>query len=94
MEFIRGVLGIIGVGCAHMAGRALVSVRKGWQKPGKLYSWIIRMVVCLAAVAFRYEIDNVDILIWTLSAFALAAGVWAASHYKPPEDLTHQIFPE
>ena len=56
-EFLRGILGILGLACAYMAGRSLVAVRKGWQKMGSLYGWLIRMMVCLAAVAFRHSID-------------------------------------
>src|SRR6185369_11455896 len=93
-EFLRGVLGVIGVGCGYLAGRSLIGFRKGRQKVSVLYSWIIRMTVCLAAVAFRHEIDTVDIALWALAAAALAAGCWAAAHQKPQEDLTHQIFPD
>ncbi|MBZ5622640.1 MAG: hypothetical protein LAQ69_28485 [Acidobacteriia bacterium] len=94
MEFLRGVLGVIALGCAHMAGRSLAAVRKGSQKLSRLYGWVIRMTVCLAAVAFRHSVDMVDIAIWALAAVAFAAGFWSASHQKPPEDLTREIFPE
>lgn len=93
-EFLRGVLGMIALGCAYMAGRSLIAVRKGWQKLSRLYGWVIRMTVCLAAVAFRSSLDMVDIAIWVLAGAAFAGGCWNASHQKPPEDLTHEIFPE
>lgn len=94
MEFLRGVLGVIGLGCAFMAGRSLISVRKGWQKLSRLYGWLIRTTVCLAAMAFRHSVDTVDIVMWVLAAVAFAGGCWNASHQKPPEDLSHEIFPE
>jgi hypothetical protein len=94
MEFMRGVLGVIALGCAFMAGRSLVAVRKGWQKLSRLYGWLIRMTVCLAAVAFRYSLDTVDIAIWVLAGAAFAGGSWNASRQKPPEDLSREIFPE
>ena len=93
-EFLRGVIGMIGLGCAYMAGRSLVMFRKGWHKIGKLYGWIIRATVCLLAVAFRHDIDAVAIGVWAAAAALFAAGYWSASHTKPPEDLTHEIFPE
>ena len=93
-EFLRGVLGVIGVACAFMAGRALVVVRKGWQKPGALYGWIIRSVVCLAAIVFRHPVDTIALILWFLAAACFATGIWQTSHRKPPEDLTRQIFPE
>jgi hypothetical protein len=31
MEFLRGALGLIGAGCAYMAGRSAAALRKGWQ---------------------------------------------------------------
>jgi hypothetical protein len=52
MEFLRGLLGFLGMGAAFMTGRSAVAVRKGWQKPSRLYGWAIRTVVCVVAVAF------------------------------------------
>ena len=53
MEFLRGLLGFLGMAAAFMTGRSAVAVRKGWQKPSKLYGWTIRTLVCVVAVAFR-----------------------------------------
>ena len=93
-EFLRGVLGVIGVACAFMSGRSLAAVRKGWQKLGTLYGWIIRAAVCLSAIIFRHPVDTIAIGLWTLAAALFAVAFWQTSHRKPPEDLTHQIFPE
>ena len=92
-EFLRGVLGIIGLGCAYMAGRSVVAVRKGWQKLSHLYGWILRAIVCLAAIVFRHPVDAIAVAIWALAALAFAAGYWQMLHHKPPEDLSHDIFP-
>jgi len=92
-EFLRGTLGVIGLGCAYMAGRSLLAVRKGWQKVSKLYGWLIRAFVCLSAIVFRHAVDSIAIGIWCLAAVAFAVAYWQASHQKPPEDLTGQIFP-
>jgi len=94
MEFLRGVLGLLGIACAYMAGRTLAAVRKGWHKPSRLYGWIIRTVLCMAAVAFRYSLDIVDILVWSLSAAAFTYALWSTLREKPREDLTHTIFPD
>ena len=72
LEFLRGVLGILGLACAYMAGRSLVAVRKGWQKLGNLYGWLIRMMVCLAAVAFRHSIDAIDYAVFVFYSARLA----------------------
>jgi len=93
-DFLRGVLGVFAVGCAYMAGRTLVVFRQGRVKISALYSWILRMTVCLGAVAFRHELDLIDFVLWGMSAAAFALGFWGASHQKPPEDLTDQIFPQ
>ena len=93
-EFLRGVIGIIGLACAYMAGRSLVAVRKGWQKVGTLYGWIIRATLCLAAVAFRHAVDNMAVVLWILSAAAFTLAAWQTSRRKPPEDLTSEIFPD
>jgi hypothetical protein len=92
-EFLRGVLGIIGLGCAYMAGRSLAAVRKGWQKISKLYAWILRALVCLAAIVFRHPVDRIATIIWGLAVVAFAAAYWQTTHQKPPEDLSREIFP-
>ncbi len=94
MEFLRGVLGLIGIACAYMMGRSLAAVRKGWQKPSRLYGWIIRTFLCLAAITIRHPIDASDIAIWSLSAVVFGAALWNSSHEKRQEDLTHTIFPD
>jgi hypothetical protein len=93
-EFLRGMVGIIGIGCAHMLARALVGVRKGRSKRSYFYGWLLRTVVCLGAVAFRHPLDLTDLVIWGVALAAFAAGWWDASRERKVEDLTHQIFPE
>lgn len=94
IEFFRGMIGIIGVGCAGMLARTLVAVRNGRLKSSRITGWAVRTVLCLAAVAIRHPVDRVDLIVWTLSAAAFAIGWRTAAHEKPPEDLTHQIFPD
>ncbi len=94
MEFLRGVLGLLAVACAYMTGRTAAAIRKGWQKPTRLYGWVIRTVLCLAAVAFRFPFDAVDLLVWALSAVALTFAFLGTSRQKPQDDLTRTIFPE
>ena len=57
-EFLRGLLGFLGMAAAFMTGRSAVAVRKGWQKPSRLYGWAIRTAVCVVAVAFRNPVDT------------------------------------
>jgi|SRR5664279_137216 hypothetical protein len=92
IEFFRGVLGFICAACAYMAGRTFVTVRKGWHKPSRLYGWLVRMILCLAAVAFRHPVDTVDIVVWIVAAVAFSAAVWDVSREKKHEDLGHTIF--
>jgi hypothetical protein len=94
MEFLRGLLGFLGMSAAFMTGRSAVAVRKGWQKPSKLYGWAIRTLVCVVAVAFRNPLDTVDLIVWGLAAVAFAGGMGSVLRAKPPEDLTRRIFPD
>jgi hypothetical protein len=94
LEFLRGVLGVLCIFFAHMAGRSAAAVRKGQQKISKLYGWILRTVVCAAVMVFRQPVDNTAIAVWTLAVAAFAVGMWAVSRQKPPEDVSGQIFPE
>ena len=93
-EFLRGMLGVLCIFFAHMAGRSAESVRKGRQKVSRLYGWLLRTFVCAAVLIFRHTADNVAIGVWVLSAAAFAFGMWTVSRQKAPEDLTHEIFPE
>ena len=94
MEFLRGLLGLLGMAAAFMTGRSAVAVRRGWQKPPRLYGWVIRTVLCAVAVAFRNRVDTVDLIVWGLAAVALAGGMVSVLRHKPPEDLTRRIFPD
>ena len=94
MDFLRGLLSLLGMGAAFMTGRSAAAVRKGWQKPSRLYGWVIRTLVCVVAVAFRNPVDTVDFIVWGLAAVALAGGALSVLRQKPPEDLTRQIFPD
>lgn len=94
LEFLRGVLGVLCVMFAHMAGRSGAAVRKGRVKISRLYAWILRAAVCAIGVGIRHSIDVIDIGVWVLGVAAFAIGWWDAARQKEPEDLTHQIFPE
>lgn len=94
MEFLRGVLGLIGVGCALMLGRTVAAVRKGQLKPTRTYAWLIRTALCLAAITIRHVVDAAAIAIWSLSAIAFGFAFWEGMREKKQQDLTHTIFPE
>jgi hypothetical protein len=93
-EFLRGMVGFIGIGCAYMLARALVGVRKGRSKLSYFYGWVLRTIVCLGAVALRHSLDLTDLVLWGLALAAFAGGWWDASRERKVEDLTHQMFPE
>jgi hypothetical protein len=93
VEFLRGVLGVLCVFFAHMAGRSAAAVRQGRQRRSRLLSWILRAVLCAVFLVFRHEIDATAILVWALAAAAAAAGFWLASRQRPDEDLSREIFP-
>ena len=94
MDFLRGLIGALGIGCAFLFAQAFVSLRKGRGKLGNFYAWMIRTGLCLGALAIRHAIDLEAAIIWFLAAAAFAGGYWEASREKKPEDLTKTIFPE
>jgi uncharacterized membrane protein len=94
MEFIRGVLALMCLFFGHMGGRSAAAVALGRQKMPRLVTWILRMVLCSAALAIRHAIDAIVIAVWALELAVFAAGYWMVLHQKPPEDLTREIFPE
>jgi hypothetical protein len=93
-EFLRGAIGVIGIGCMFMTGRAVGAIRKGWMKPARLSGWVLRDFVCLAALIIRHPLDSMAIVVWILALAAFAGGWVLTARQQPPEDLTHQIFPE
>lgn len=94
IEFLRGVAGVACIFFAHMTGRCYAAVRSGRQRPNRMYLWIFRTLLCAGLLAIRHEIDGMAVAVWIFAAAAFGAGLYAMSHRKPPEDLTHQIFPE
>jgi hypothetical protein len=93
LEFLRGVLGFIGVACAYMLGRAIGLARKG-QPQRRIYSWVIRTVICLGAVALRHPIDVEDIAVWSLAVVAFGAAFWDASRARKEEPVKLEIYPD
>ena len=94
LEFLRGVLGVLGLIFAHLAGRSGAKVRKGREKLSGFYGWVIRAAACVIVVSIRHPLGALDIAVWTLSVLAFAAGWWDASRARDDENLTRQIFPE
>jgi hypothetical protein len=94
LEFLRGVLGFIGIACAFMLGRAAALVRKGRQRPARLYAWIVRTLLCLGAIAIHHSIDGAAIMSWALSAVAFAGAFWDASREKKQEEIKLAINPD
>jgi hypothetical protein len=94
IEFIRGVLGLLCLFFGYMGGRAAAAVHKGRIRPARLYTWILRMVVCSVALVIRHPIDAVAILVWTIEIALFGVGYWMVLNQRPPEDLSHEIFPE
>ena len=93
VDFLRGVLGVLCIFFAHMAGRSVVVVRRGG-KVSRLYAWLIRTLLCAVILIFRRRIDAIAISVWALAAVAFGVGLWSASRQRREEDLTHQMFPE
>jgi hypothetical protein len=93
IEFLRGFLGLLGLACAYMAGRTVAAVRRGQLKLPRLYGWLIRTLLCMLGLSFRHPVDGLSVTIWALALAGFGGGYWQASHQKPPEDLTHEIFP-
>jgi hypothetical protein len=94
LEFLRGLIGLLGAGCAGLLAQSWVALRKGRGKLGSFYAWLIRTGLCLGAVALRHSVDTEDVAIWTLAAAAFTVGYWDATREKKPEDLSRTIFPE
>jgi len=92
-EFLRGFLGLLGLSCAFMTGRTTAAVRKGQVKLPRLYAWLIRTTLCMLALSFRHPVDTLSMGIWALALVSFGGGYWQATHQKPPEDLTNEIFP-
>ena len=94
LDFLRGLIGSLGVGCAFLLAQSLVALRKGRTRLGSFYAWLIRTGLCLGALAIKHSIDAEALVIWTLAAAAFSVGYWEASREKKAEDLTRTIFPE
>lgn len=94
MEFLRGVLALLCLFFGHMGGRSAAAVAKGRQPGRRLFTWIVRMALVSAGLVIRHPVDVVVIAVWALELALFGAGYWLVANQKPPEDLTHEIFPE
>ncbi len=92
LEFLRGVLGLLCVFFAHMAGRSAAAVALGRQKRSRLYAWLIRTTVCAAAMLFRQSLDAIAIGVYVLACAAAGLGWWLERRPRQDEDLTNEIF--
>jgi hypothetical protein len=92
MEFLRGILGVIAVGCAFMAGRAVGLVRKGRQKNSYAIGWLFRTLACVIAVAYRNPFDIADISVGSLVIVAFAIAFWDQWRPKKEDDAPVKIF--
>ena len=94
LEFLRGVLGVLGIYFAHLAGRSGAQVRKGAQKPARFYGWLVRAAACVVVLSIRHPLGALDYAIWAICAAAFGLGWWGAMRARPEEDLTHEMFPK
>src|SRR4051812_49034088 len=94
MEFILGVFALLCLFFGYMAGRAAAATAKGRQPGRRMFTWIVRMVLASGGLLIRHDIDTIVIAVWALELALFAGGYWMVVNQKPPEDLTHEIFPE
>jgi hypothetical protein len=91
----RAVLGLLCVFFAHYLGRAIVRQirlpRPGWD----LFRWTLRTLVTAAGLIWQGGLDALSITFLALAVLSCGAGVYIERRPpKPPEDLTHVIFPD
>lgn len=94
IEFIRGVLGLLCLFFGYMGGRAAAAMAKGRTPGRRLFTWIARMLICSVGMVLRSQIDTIAIAVWVAEIGVFVLGYWMVQNEKPPEDLTHEIFPE
>ncbi len=94
IEFLRGVIGLIGAGCAFMLGRTAAAVRRKWQKPARIYGWGLRTACCMIALAIRHTVDAAAMAVWAAAGALFALGFWLVSRPRKEEDLVSAIFPD
>jgi uncharacterized membrane protein len=92
LDFLRGVLGVLAILFAHVLGRSIVRVRRGMIRSRSLYGWVIRTLLCAAAVLWRRGFDGISISVLVVAAASLALGAWQEQRPKKQEDL--KIFGE
>jgi hypothetical protein len=87
-------LGVLCLFFAHFAGRSAAAVRAGRQKKPRLYGWIIRTMLCGAALLFRHSFDLVALVVYALAALSFGFGFWDQQRPRKRDDLTRDIFPD
>jgi predicted MFS family arabinose efflux permease len=93
IEFLRGILALIGIGCAYLLGRSIAGYRRGWQKRSSVVGWALRTTACLLAVTLRNPSTLVIAGVWIAAAALAVLGYRVMSRARKEEDLTDTIFP-
>ncbi len=89
LGFMRGFVGVIGVGCAYMLGRAVAFLRQGRVRVSRVYAWAIRTILCLLAAWYpaRPDIDTSDLVVWSLTVVAFALAYWDATRVHEHQEV-------
>jgi hypothetical protein len=92
LEFLRGVLGLLCIFFAHMAGRSASAAARGRGKVSRVYAWTIRATLCAGALLFRHSLDGVAIGVYALAAVAAGVGWWDERRERRREDVSREMF--
>jgi hypothetical protein len=91
--FLSGMMGVLGIFFAHLAGRSGAQVQKRTEKRIRFYGWMIRAAGC-EMVPVLYPLGKMNFVIWSLAVAAFVLGWWGVARTKPDEDLSKEMFRE
>ena len=87
MQFLRLVVGMLGVLFAYSLGRSVTRLRRNKQPVAKALTWFLRTAAALLAILWTGGFDALGIVLLSLIALSCAAGVYLEKRPRKAEEI-------
>ncbi len=87
IQFLRLIVGLLGMLFAYGLGRAAVRLRRNGQPVTKALTWVLRTSVAVLAILWTGRFDALGIVLLALIAASCAAGVYLETRPRKTEEI-------
>jgi hypothetical protein len=87
IQFARIVLGLLAMFFGYTLGRVAVRLYESGQPVAKAFTWVLRTSVAVVAILWTRGFDTIGIVLLSLTALSIAAGVYLEIRPKKVEEI-------